>query len=112
MSKSRKPRPGRPTGPDGPRTARLHVRCTPDDLAAYQAAAGRAGVSVGEWVRTELADALDDVPRLSESEVCRFCGHERLPYQVGGLRDGVQDHTICPACGHDKTAAAEKEHGE
>lgn len=61
-------KPGRPTGPQGARTARLHIRCTPADLAAYQAAAGRAGVSVGEWVRTELADAIDNGPRLSESD--------------------------------------------
>ena len=47
-------RPGRPTGPQGARTARLVVRVTPADLAAYQAAAGRAGVSVGEWVRGRL----------------------------------------------------------
>ncbi len=47
----------------------------------------------------------------SRADVCSFCGHERLPYQVGGLRNGHQDPTICPACGYDKTAAAEKEHG-
>ena len=34
-----------------------------------------------------------------------------LDYQVGGLRNGQQDPTICPACGFDKTATAEKEHG-
>lgn len=61
-------RPGRPTGPQGARTARLVVRVTPADVAAYQAAARRAGVSVGEWVRTELADAVDDGPRVSESD--------------------------------------------
>ena len=44
-------RPGRPTGPQGARTARLVVRVTPADLEGYQAAAGRAGVSMGEWVR-------------------------------------------------------------
>lgn len=47
-------RPGRKPGPQGARTARLHIRCTPADLAAYQAAAGRAGVSMGEWVRRAL----------------------------------------------------------
>ena len=49
-------RPGPKPGPPGSqRTARLVVRVTPAELSAYQAAAGRAGVSVGEWVRTELA---------------------------------------------------------
>ena len=61
-------RPGPKPGPPGSqRTARLVVRVTPAELSAYQAAAGRAGVSVGEWVRAKLADALDDGPRLSES---------------------------------------------
>jgi len=47
--------PGRPPGPPGSqRTARLVVRVTPADVAAYQAAAGRAGVSMGEWVRGRL----------------------------------------------------------
>lgn len=51
-------RPGRPPGPPGSqRTARLVVRVTPADVAAYQAAARRAGVSVGEWVRERLAFA-------------------------------------------------------
>lgn len=80
----------RPTGPDGPRTARLHVRCTPDDLAAYQAAAGRAGVSVGEWVRKRLS--------AGDGDVCRFCGHERLPYQPG-MTCGNPDPRVCSACG-------------
>ena len=61
-------RPGPKPGPPGSqRTARLVVRVSPAEQAAYQAAAGRAGVSVGEWVRAKLADALDDGPRLSES---------------------------------------------
>ena len=62
-------RPGPKPGPPGSqRTTRLVVRVTPAELSAYQAAAGRAGVSMGEWVRTELADAVDDGPRLSESD--------------------------------------------
>ena len=62
-------RPGPKPGPPGSqRTARLVVRVTPAELSAYQAAAGRAGVSVGEWVRGALADAIDDGPRLSESD--------------------------------------------
>ncbi len=49
-------RPGPKPGPPGSqRTARLVVRVTAADVEAYKAAAGRAGVSVGEWVRTELA---------------------------------------------------------
>lgn len=60
---------GRPPGPPGSqRTARLVVRVSEAERQAYQAAAKRAGVSVGEWVRTELADAVDDGPRLSESD--------------------------------------------
>ena len=62
-------RPGPKPGPPGSqRTARLVVRVTPADLEGYQAAAGRAGVSMGEWVRTELADVIGDGPRLSESD--------------------------------------------
>ena len=149
-------RPGPKPGPPGSqRTARLVVRVTPLELSAYQAAAGRAGVSMGEWVRGRLAHDPDDIrarnamamlrraskyvredgaetPRSTRlarlvtqiddllsrdlrssqsADVCTFCGDERLPYQVGGLRNGHQDPTICPACGYDKTAAAEKEHG-
>ena len=102
-------RPGRKPGPQGARTARLVVRVTPADLESYQAAAGRAGVSMGEWVRQRLTWMVPHMGTLAD--VCAFCGHERLPYQVGGLRNGQQDPTICPACGYDKTAAAEKEHG-
>ena len=48
-------RPGPKPGPPGSqRTARLVVRVTPAELSAYQAAAGRAGVSMGEWVRGRL----------------------------------------------------------
>ena len=48
-------RPGPKPGPPGSqRTARLVVRVTPADVEAYKAAAGRAGVSMGEWVRTTL----------------------------------------------------------
>lgn len=61
-------RPGPKTGPHGARTALLRVRVSEGEREAYQAAARRAGVSVGEWVRAKLADALDDGPRLSESE--------------------------------------------
>ena len=48
--------PGRPPGPPGSqRTARLVVRVSEAEREAYQAAARRAGVSVGEWVREALA---------------------------------------------------------
>ena len=48
-------RPGPKPGPPGSqRTARLVVRVTPAELEGYQAAAGRAGVSMGEWVRETL----------------------------------------------------------
>ena len=103
-------RPGPKPGPPGSqRTARLVVRVTPADVEAYKAAAGRAGVSMGEWVRQRLTWMVPHMGTLAD--VCAFCGDERLPYQVGGLRNGQQDPTICPACGCDKTAAAEKEHG-
>ena len=103
-------RPGPKPGPPGSqRTARLVVRVTPADVEAYKAAAGRAGVSMGEWVRQRLTWMVPHMGTLAD--VCAFCGDERLPYQVGGLRNGHQDPTICPACGYDKTAAAEKEHG-
>ena len=68
------PKPG---PPGSQRTARLVVRVTPAELSAYQAAAGRAGVSVGEWVRGRLlGDRWEPAlapqplhgPRLSESE--------------------------------------------
>lgn len=62
-------RPGPKPGPPGSqRTARLVVRVTPADVEAYKAAAGRAGVSMGEWVRAELADVISDGPRVSESD--------------------------------------------
>ena len=52
-------RPGPKPGPPGSqRTARLVVRVTPAELSAYQAAAGRAGVSMGAWVRGRLSAAL------------------------------------------------------
>ena len=51
-------RPGpKPGSPGSQRTARLVVRVTPADVEAYKAAAGRAGVSMGEWVREALAFA-------------------------------------------------------
>ena len=57
MTARRKPGP-KPGPPGSQRTARLVVRVTSADLEGYQAAAGRAGVSMGEWVRLELADAV------------------------------------------------------
>lgn len=60
----RKPRPGpgRPPGPPGSqRTARLVVRVSDAEREAYQAAARRAGVSVGEWVRAELQKAMTTI---------------------------------------------------
>ena len=49
-------RPGPKPGPSGSqRSARLVVRVTSAELSAYQAAAGRAGVSMGALVRGRLA---------------------------------------------------------
>ena len=64
-------RPGPKPGPPGSqRTARLVVRVTPAELSAYQAAAGRAGVSMGEWVRGRLAP-----PRMPATDECVSCGY-------------------------------------
>ena len=59
-------RPGRPTGPQGARTARLVVRVTPAELSDYQAAAGRAGVSMGEWVRRLAQQPPQPLDRVQE----------------------------------------------
>lgn len=100
-------RPGPKPGPPGSqRTARLVVRVTPADVEAYKAAAGRAGVSMGEWVRQRL-DAGDWGANRSHdwSEVngrrCARC-HVR--------RTDVGASAFCTQQGA-WTAAAEKEHG-
>jgi hypothetical protein len=78
-------RPGPKPGPPGSqRTARLVVRVTPAELSAYQAAAGRAGVSMGAWVRGRLAHDPDDIRARNAMAMLRRAS---------------------------KTAAAEKEHG-
>ena len=41
------------------RTARLHLRVTPEEHAAYEAAAARVGTTVAEWVRDVLDAALE-----------------------------------------------------
>ena len=42
---------GRKPAPEGPATARLNIKCRPDELAAWKAAA-RVGLS--QWVRDTL----------------------------------------------------------
>lgn len=64
--KRQKPGP-RPGTVGAGRTARLHMRVSPAEHAAYTAAAERQGLSVAEWARAELADAVSD-GRVSESE--------------------------------------------
>ena len=60
-------RPGPKPGPPGSqRTARLVVRVTPAELSAYQAAAGRAGVSMGEWVRRLAKQPPQPLDRVQE----------------------------------------------
>jgi len=60
-------RPGPKPGPPGSqRTARLVVRVTPAELSAYQAAAGRAGVSMGEWVRRLAQQPPQPLDRVQE----------------------------------------------
>ena len=86
-------RPGPKPGPPGSqRTARLVVRVTPADVEAYKAAAGRAGVSMGEWVRRVMAHDLD-----CEEEYAR------------GHRDGMR--LVAELRLKGEAAAAEKEHG-
>lgn len=50
--------PAREYGAD--RSAKIEVRVTAAERDAYDAAATEAGVSRSEWIRAELADALDE----------------------------------------------------
>lgn len=69
MTKRRKPRRGPLPGTTGAgRTALLRVRVSPEERDAWQAAADLEGVPLSEWVRGQLADAVSDGPRVSESE--------------------------------------------
>lgn len=60
------PDPKRDYGAD--RSEHIKVRVTAAERDAYDAAAEAAGVSRSEWIRAELADVLDDGPRVSEGE--------------------------------------------
>ena len=53
MNEKRKPGP-KPGPPGSQRSARLVVRVTPAELAAYKAAARIAGVSLGKLVRQTM----------------------------------------------------------
>ncbi len=61
-----------------PLSAVLHIRCTPAQQAAYEAAAARAGYSVGEYFRV-LADGKPTVraarrPTIEKTELARLVG--------------------------------------
>ena len=122
-------RPGPKPGPQGARTARLVVRVTPAELSAYQAAAGRAGVSMGEWVRDALEVEIiahgrrtSDAHTPEEDIILVRSSAPRPPEElVGALQDRIH-----PASGRllaakpvitgehgsiEQPAAAEKEHG-
>jgi hypothetical protein len=45
---------GRKAGPSGPASARLNIKCRPDELSAWSAAAKAEGVTRSEWVKTCL----------------------------------------------------------
>ena len=91
-------RPGPKPGPPGSqRTARLVVRVTPADLEGYQAAAGRAGVSMGAWVRRMCGEWESERARVDERVIQALRGEVREAWQRG-YDEGI-------------AAAAEKEHG-
>jgi len=61
-----------------PLSAVIHIRCTPAQHAAYEAAAARAGFSIGEYFRT-LADGKPSLraarrPAVEHKEVARLVG--------------------------------------
>jgi hypothetical protein len=84
----RKPAPwrGRKRVAD-PLSAVIHIRCTPAKHAAYEAAAARAGYSIGEYFRT-LADGSPGLkaarrPPVERQELARLLG------QIGKIGSNV-----------------------
>ena len=70
-----------------PRSAVVHVRCTPANLATYTAAAAQAGLSIGAWFRT-LADGTPGPravrkPPVEKAELARLLG------EIGKLGSNV-----------------------
>ena len=117
-------RPGPKPGPPGSqRTARLVVRVTPLELSAYQAAAGRAGVSMGEWVRGNLAsDAEQRGYRTAMQHALAMGGmfaagaesryqREQTAYSLGWSESAATALEALEKFPDPWTAAAEKEHG-
>lgn len=45
---------GRPAAAGEPRSERVTVRATPEERARWEAAAARAGLLLGEWIRGQL----------------------------------------------------------
>lgn len=103
-------RPGPKPGPHGARTARLVVRVTPLELSAYQAAAGRAGVSMGEWVRRSLVPAAHACYGGSGMLSCESCNGSGEAGSWGGTCYECKGQGALP-CSECIPAAAEKEHG-
>lgn len=100
-------RPGPKTGPHGARTALLRVRVSEGEREAYQAAARRAGVSVGEWVRRALVPAAHACCGGSGMLSCESCNGSGEAGSWGGTcyECKGQGALPCSEC----LAAAEKE---
>ena len=77
---------GRKRVPD-PRSAVVHIRCTPAKHASYMAASAQAGLSVGAWFRA-LADGTPGPravrkPPVEKAELARLLG------EIGKLGSNV-----------------------
>ncbi len=71
-----------------PLSAVIHVRCTPAQHAAYEAAAARAGLSIGEYFRV-LADAPGPRPRAARRPAVEHKEVARLVGLLGNLTSNV-----------------------
>jgi len=66
----------------------IHIRCTPAQHAAYEAAAARAGLSIGEYFRT-LSDAPGQRPRAARRPAVEHKEVARLVGLLGNLTSNV-----------------------
>jgi hypothetical protein len=66
----------------------IHIRCTPAQRAAYEAAAARAGLSIGEYFRT-LSDAPGQRPRAARRPAVEHKEVARLVGLLGNLTSNV-----------------------
>ncbi len=71
-----------------PLSAVIHIRCTPAQHAAYEAAAARAGYSIGEYFRI-LADAPGPRPRAARRPPVEKTDVARLLGLLGNLTSNV-----------------------